>query len=394
MEARNLTPGDILGAADLVKLPILTKTGLRTHAKDLMTRSLSAQEVFWNKTGGTTGEPIRVAKTRESRAWESMCLERGIEWGGLRFDEPRVRLFGGSLGLRQPRLSTRLGELLRPDVFVPAFELRSDTAAGYIARIRRSGLRFAIGYASALYRLAVLAEDLGEQLRLTAVFPTAELMLPEWETSIRRAFQCSVLPYYGCGEVNSLGFSKHDRGAYYIPDEHAVIEVVSANGGATLRGDGPFLITDLDNYAMPLLRYQNGDAGRIGDTDGDEAPFSRIERVDGRYNSLLMTDNGDLISGVIGTHIFREVTSVQAYQVVQEEPRRIVIKIVQTLAYTESDERLILRLFRRHLGEGMQINLQKVASIPIPPSGKSVFVINRCLEDRLGSHGAQAREQN
>ena len=384
MEVRHLTPSDIRGAADLTKLPVLTKAAVRSQSKDLLAPSFSARDVTWSKTGGTTGEPMRVAKTRDCEAWAAMCFERGLEWGGLSFDQPCVRIFGGSLGLGRPRLSTRLGKLLRADVFVPAFELRSDTAPRYIGMIRESGLHFVVGYASALYSLALLAENLGERLRFTAVFPTAELLLPEWATVIRRAFHCVILPFYGCGEINSLGYCRADGGAYYIPEEHAVIEVVSERDEAALSGDGRFLVTDLDNYAMPMLRYQNGDAGKIREPDDDASPFSGIERLDGRVNSFLMTDKGCLISGVIGTHVFREVTAVKAYQIIQEEPRRIVIKIVEAPEYTEADERFIVGLFARYLGEGMRIGVEKVPSIPTSRSGKAVFVINRCLDEATG----------
>lgn len=394
MEARHLTPSDIRGAADLPKLPILTKAIIRSQSTDLLARSASARGAFWSATGGTTGEPIRVAKTLECQVWEAMGAERGLEWGGLSFTQPRVRIFGGSLGLGRSRLRAQFGRLLRGDLFVPAFELRSDTARRYIAAMRKSGLRFAVGYASALYSLALLAQSLGEQLRFTGVFPTAELLLPEWETAIRRTFQCAVLPYYGCAEVNSLAFSRPEGDGYAIVEEHSVIEVLSSRGEPALSGDGAFLLTDLDNHAMPLLRYENGDAGEISDNDGDER-FSRIVRLDGRYNGFLMTDKGDLVSGLIGHRIVRTIAGVQAYQVVQEEPRRIVVKVVRTAEYTEAAERLIIERFKRYLGESMTISVEEVSSIPLSPAGKTVCVINRCLEGDGAGMGAQGnREQS
>src|SRR6185369_2389689 len=119
----------------------------------------------------------------------------------------------------------------------------------------------------------------------------------------------------------------------------------------------------------------NGDAGKISCAQG-EVPLSRIERLDGRYNSLLMTDTGELISGAIGPHIFRHVPSVQIYRIIQEEPLRIVIKIVPKSDFSEEDRRLIINLLGRHLGSNMKITIEKVPDLPVPPSGKSVFVIN------------------
>ena len=323
---------------------------------------------------------MRICKNRDGGAWATMCYERGLRWGGLGPEERRVSLFGGSLGIDKNSFVTRLGKNIRGDVFLPAFELRADTAATFFSRIHESKCRFLIGYASAVYRLARLAEETDQKIHFDAVFPTAELLLPEWEETIRKVFTCHVLPYYGCGEINSLGYRRPESSCYFIPDEHVVIEVRQRDGSAGLLGDGEFTITDLDNYAMPLIRYVNGDAGKVSVSCDRYSPFAQIERLDGRYNSLLLTDTGDLISGVIGTHIFRHFPSVRTYRIIQEAPLHVVITLVPEASYSTNDENLILDLFARHLGSRTKVAIQKVSHIDPPPSGKSVFVINRCLE--------------
>jgi phenylacetate-CoA ligase len=155
--------------------------------------------------------------------------------------------------------------------------------------------------------------------------------------------------------------------------------VSQRDGTAGLSGDGEFVITDLDNYAMPLIRYVNGDAGKVSANFNGHTPFSQIERLDGRYNNFLMTDAGDLISGAMGPHIFRLFPSVNTYRIVQEEPLRIVITIVPKENFSEQDRCLLINLFSKQLGGRMKIDIQTAPSIPVSPSGKHIFVINRCL---------------
>jgi phenylacetate-CoA ligase len=379
MDSSNIKPSDIQHAADLDKLPILTKDVVRSHSQELLARNISEMSVSWVKTGGTTGEPLRVCRNRQCNAWGNMCYERGLRWGGLEVDGSRIRLYGGTLGIDKTRSITMLAQTIRRDLFLPAFELRTDTALSFFDKIRHSKIPFLLGYASAIYQLALFAEELNQKIEFRAVFPTAELLLPEWEMAIRRIFKCAVLPYYGCGEVNSLGYQTLESKAYLIPEEHALIEVMRNDGSCGLSGEGRFLITDLDNYAMPIVRYANGDAGRISGAK-EELPFSRIERLDGRYNSFLMTETGDLISGVLGTHAFRHVPSVQSYRIIQEEPLRLVIKVVPRGDFTEAQRDLIEDIFVRHLGRKMKIFIEQVPELELPPSGKAVFVINRCLE--------------
>ena len=379
MDDRGLKPSDITSAKELYKLPVLTKDIVRRRAAELLAKDVGRMATSWTMTGGTTGEPMRICKNQECAAWSGMCYERGLSWAGKGVNEPVVQLFGGSLGFESSTFTSRMGKLLARDLYIPAFEMNAATIGDFIERIERSRCRFVIGYASAIYRLAVLAKESNRKLEFAAVFPTAELMLPDWEEVISETFQCAVLPYYGCGEVNSLGFSAPGRDDYLIPEEHALIEILKADDDHDLSGSGQFLVTDLDNYAMPVLRYANGDAGKIGPPDG-AAPFARIERLDGRYNSLLMTDRGELISGVIGTHIFRLTSSIKTYRIFQEEPLRIVVKVVpKSGAISLGDESLLRHLFTKYLGERMRIEIQEANELPPPPSGKSVFVVNHCL---------------
>ncbi len=383
MHREKIKPKDIQSAADLVKLPLLTKEIVRKHRSELMASNIGHMVVTWSKTGGTTGEPMQICRNVECGAWTSTCYERGLRWGGLGPEIPRIKLFGGSLGIDKKSLIERFGLRIRGDLFLPAFELRADTAPTFFTRIHRSKCRFLIGYTSAIYRLATLAEEMNETIQFDAVFPTAELLLPEWEETIRKVLSCRVLPYYGCGEVGSLGYSRPDSSGYFIPGEHVIIEVLQKDGSSQLSGDGGFVITDLDNYAMPIIRYVNGDAGKVSDAHDSSLPFNRIERLDGRYNSLLMTDTGDLISGAIGPHIFRHVPSVRTYRIIQETPLDIVINIVPEVSYSMKDENLILDLFAKHLGRKIKIVIKRVTHIEVPPSGKSVFVINRCLSQPI-----------
>ena len=67
------------------------------------------------------------------------------------------------------------------------YDLAQDNVHAYIESIRRSRLRFLIGYASTLYSLARMLVECGETLPLQAVFTTAERLLPSWANTMRQA---------------------------------------------------------------------------------------------------------------------------------------------------------------------------------------------------------------
>src|SRR6185369_13025948 len=109
----------------------------------------------------------------------------------------------------------------------------------YVQAIRAVDARFLVGYGSACHQLATFVEKAGLSLRCDAVFPTAELIPDHWAERISRVFGAKVLPYYGCGEVQSLGYTCPETpGVYHTCDEHAVLETESPAGEARLEGEG------------------------------------------------------------------------------------------------------------------------------------------------------------
>jgi phenylacetate-coenzyme A ligase PaaK-like adenylate-forming protein len=382
MDERGVKPADVRGLLDLPKLPVLTKDALRRHADELRFREDVPVEV--GATGGTTGNPIRIVRDRAGSVWQRACYWRGFGWGGLGLGDAFVQLFGGTLGVAKPRPLDRAKNWFSGKHFLPAFELGPHNVARYLDAIRGSGARFLVGYTSAVYLLASHAEKTGARVALDAVFPTAELLLDSWRETMARAFGARVLPYYGCGEVESLGYScpTAETPVYHTCDEHSVIEVApeadEEGVGASLVGEGVFLISDLDNHAFPMLRYRNGDAGALappGCSCG--RTLGRITRIDGRVNDVLYTSAGAAISGAIGPHAFKMVDGVEQFQIVQRRRGQIVIVIVRLDGYDAAREEAKLgRVFRQHLGAETEIEFRYVEAIPRTPAGKARFIIN------------------
>lgn len=384
MDERGLSPADIQNVEDLAKLPVLTKELVRENREDLRARNIPQDQMIPASTGGTTGEPMTIWNTADTRAWTTQCTTRAYAWVGLLPATRRVKLFGGSLGQPDQRSAIRrwYDRKMSPNLFLPAFEMTRDNARDYVRQIKDFEGKHLIGYASATFLLANFVDELGESLSLDAVFPTAELLPDSWRARIKEVFGCKVLPYYGCGECNSLGYTcADDESIYHQCDEHAVMEVDLGDGRSALEGEGAFLITDLDNYAMPVIRYRNGDGGVLagpGCTCGRS--LSRILRLDGRVNDLLVTTGGDTISGVIATHTFRHVKGAKLYQFVQDEPGQVQVRIVRSDGYDPAvEEERIGRILREHLGEQAQVTFEYPEDIERTPAGKARFVINRHL---------------
>jgi phenylacetate-CoA ligase len=382
MDQRGVKPSDIQGIADLPRLPVMTKDILRERTLELRATDIPQASLENGMTGGTTGVPMRVVRDRQGTVWQRASYWRGFAWGGLTLDRPWVQLFGGSMGYGGRRMN-RLKNWFAGKVFLSAFELGPHNVGEYVEAIRGADAQFLVGYASACYQLATFVERHGLSLSLKAVFPTAELLPPQWAETIARVFGAQVLPYYGCGEVQSLGYSCPDAtdGTLHTCDEHAVLEVERADGTVGLEGEGAFLTTDLDNRAMPLIRYRNGDAGVLaapGCVCGRS--LGRIMRLDGRINDVLITTAGAAISGVLCTHTFRLINDVDAYQVIQRRSGHVIVRIVRAAKFNPAVEEPKVRdIFSKYLGRDAEIVIEYVSSVAKTPAGKARFVINEFL---------------
>lgn len=380
MDEHGVHPGDVRGLDDLPKLPVLTKDTLREQWDALRFRGDIPVETV--STGGTTGAPMKVVRDRAGSVWQRAAYWRGLGWGGLHLGDAFVQLFGGTLNVATPRRMDRAKSWFSGKHFLPAFEVGPHNAGAYIDAIRASGARFMIGYTSAVYLLASLAARRGgAPVRLDAVFPTAEPLLDGWRETIARGFGAKVLPYYGCGEIQSLGYTcpDADGDVYHTCDEHAVIEVEPAGGGrATLFGEGAFLVTDLDNHALPMIRYRNGDAGALAQPGCRcGRSLGRITRIDGRVNDVLYTTGGVPVSGAIGPHAFKMITGVEQFQIIQKKVGQIAVHIVRLPGYDAgAEEQKIHKVFRQHLGSDAEIEIRYVDAIPRTAAGKARFIIN------------------
>jgi phenylacetate-CoA ligase len=349
----------------LTSLPLLEKRAVREHG-DLLRSGRPRGSVWENRTGGSTGEPLRTWFDASERTAATAAFWRGLAWAGVQPGEPICVLVGGTLGLSKPALGQRVQNILARRLLLPAFTLSRATLPEFVSALRRSRPAVIHGYASTLFLLARLCEEAGiTDLTFRSAVTTAEVLEPRYREAIERRFGCRVFDLYGSAEVNSIAM-QCEAGTYHTTDEKVILECLPDGEGRERA-----VVTTLTNFAMPLLRYVSGDALIPG---GGPCPCGRslssIGGVAGRTFDFIRTSTGDLISGEFFPHLFRNFRGFDYYQIVQADRRAVEVRVVKNGQCNDAEVTLLRAKLHEYLGSTMRIEIREVAEIPRTPAGK------------------------
>jgi phenylacetate-CoA ligase len=382
----NLRPSDIRSLEDFQQIPILTKSDIRSHGRDLLSYSFDQTQLIRKRTSGSTGVSLEIYLDEESRQWKRACVLRSDEWTGWRFGEPVAKVWGNpeyrSRGLRGLLRNTLLDRELYLDT------LHMDEAA--LARFARLLLKkrptLIFGHAHSVYLLAQYLKSRGHTIQRPKGIITTAMVLHSWQRrTIERVFDCPVTNRYGCEEVSLIACECEEHNGLHVNADSVFVEVLCADDtGALTRlarpgESGSVIVTDLTNRAMPIIRYQVGDVAALSDrvcSCGRGLPL--LERLEGREADYVVTPAGELISGISLTENFAlHVPGVVQFQIIQETLRRFRFRMVRGPDFgLESLERLN-SLVARHFGPEVEYRCEYLDSIPPEPSGKYRFCISR-----------------
>jgi phenylacetate-CoA ligase len=152
-----------------------------------------------------------------------------------------------------------------------------------------------------------------------------EVLSAETREECRRAWDLSVIDVYSAQEVGIIALQCPAREHYHVQAETMFVEVVDERGEPCGPGQtGRVLVTPLNNYAMPLLRYEIGDWAEPGGPCPCGRGLPVLSRILGRErNALLVAPTGERYWPAFGTRKLPELAPIVQHQFVQKSLQRI-----------------------------------------------------------------------
>lgn len=380
MDEAGVTPDDIQTWEDLPRVPISTKEDLRAaFPHGTVAAGVDRRRLLISASSGSTGEPFRYYLTRDEKARRWALVFRYWAWAGLRPGVPYANLTRSVPGaFHHAGWLARLEQCLVRVLELPALDFSEENAGEYLARVRRFRPQVMRGYASSLYYLATYLRERGETLPLRAVLTLGETLYPHQREAIGQAFACPVYDAYGAEAMEVAAQCGHHAG-YHINAESILVEVVDTEGNPLPPGErGQLVLTNLENYAMPFVRYNIQDVGVLSE---ERCPCGRglplLRAVEGRLSDLIITAAGKILAspffGMLMMH-----AEVEQYQFVQERSDRIVLRLVPNARCSAEEEARILKEVQRYVGLGVEVVVERVEEIPLTRGGKRRWFIS-CL---------------
>lgn len=364
-----ILPAGIRSLDDLQYIPILTKTDVRKYFDDLIPDNIETIPHKKSATGGSTGDPMEY--WLDHRSWSMSNAINIINWEkvGYNYGDQYIALGSTSLFVnKSTSLKHQIFYRLKNKIGVNGINMSDEVCSGHIALIRKKKIRFIYGYASAIYLLAKYAKAHNLKLNIQACFPTSEVLTDQFRKTIQQAFECDIIDSYGANDGSINAFS-HKNGFFEV-GYNCLVRVENPNQN----GQGSALLTDLFNYAMPLINYKLGDEIQVDTTKNKDYPYNGqiINNVMGRTSDIIQLENGRTLTGPGFTILFKDLP-VEHYCIEKNDINSIKCIIVKLPGYEQHHEDIIRTTFDKQMGENAKFSIVYNDVIPRTTSGKREY---------------------
>ena len=358
-------------------VPIMTKRNLQQPLNERLSEGFSTNNVYVNKTSGSSGDPFIFAKDKFCHALTWAIIKDRFGWFNIDFNTSKqARFYGIPLdkkGYYKERVKDALSNRFRFSVF----DLSDAAFENLLNKFSSTSFDYINGYTSAIVQFAKFLERKNIVLNsicpsLKACVVTSEMLFDDDKTLMETQFGVPVINEYGASELDLIAF-QNPKGEWQINSETLFVEILDKNDNVVPLGEeGRVVITSLYNKAHPFIRYDIGDIGMLSKQSPAKKPV--LETLIGRTNDIAILPSGKRAAGLTFYYITKSIIeddgNVKEFVIEQVKKDTFKIIYVSSKKLSEEKKLIISNEMERYLEKGLQIIFERQNQLQRSKSGK------------------------
>lgn len=358
-------------------VPVMTKGNLQKPLSERLSKGFSPQNVYINKTSGSSGHPFIFAKDKFCHALTWAVIKNRFGWYGIDFNHSfQARFYGIPLDFRgyyKERMKDFLSNRFRFNIF----NLNEDTLDSYIKFFKEKSFDYLNGYSSSIVFFAKHLKQRGIVLKeicpsLKFCVTTSEMLFEDDRNLLEKQLGVPVVNEYGASELDLIAFEHPEKG-WLVNSETLFVEILDENNRPLPNGqEGKIVITSLYNRAHPFIRYEIGDLGALVPNGSLKNPV--LQKLVGRTSDFAILPNGNKVPGLTFYYVTKSVMEasgdLKEFVVHQSDKTTFEITYVSNVEFSENQKNKVRQALNKYVGTDLKVIFVKTEKLSRTKAGK------------------------
>lgn len=356
---------DVSAWDDYRQLPVSTRRDVQDAGAAIYSETPPPEHGAVNVTesSGSTGSPLVTRGTAwTQRLWHAFLLRDHL-W--------HRRDFGGKLAaIRSKTAEARFdhwGTATAP--FVTGPSVVRGLSADLDEQLRwlvREDPDYLISFTTNIQMLARRSREAGVRLpRLREVRTYGEMLRRDARADVRESWGVEIVDSYSSEELGYIALQCPECEHYHVQAENLIVEVLDESGEPCRPGDtGRVVVSTLHNFAMPLLRYANGDYAEVGEPCRCGRGLPVLNRIVGRQRNMVVRPDGVRHWPSFPSESWRDIAPILQIQLTQDAIDHIDARLVLRRALAGDEGARLIAALQECLDYPFNITLIQVDDIP------------------------------
>jgi len=367
LDEAGVAPQQIESLKDLKKIPVTRKADLQDlDLQSIVSSLFHLRNLKRECTSGSTGQPFGIYYEHDFVTLRNLLFLRALNAVGYRIGQ-KILLITDTRNKHSKNI-------------LPGWHYAAiiESPQHHLSLLNRVKPAVLYGCKTSLKLLAEHALEVASvDHRPGKIISTAESLDKATRTQLAKTFDAEVYDFYGLSEMGIVGWECRAHTEYHLTEDATIIEYQPADD---IAGASKLVMTNLNLYAMPLIRFETGDLVLPGTNKSCPCgrTFSQFEQVEGRIADVIQKKNGVKISPYRLTCALETVAGLKTYQVIQKNLDSILVKFVPVPFEKGVKEEQIRHTVETVLGGDIHILIKKATELAVIPGRKF-----RVVESRL-----------